>query len=134
MSPPSAAFPRARGQEGFTLIEITLVVGVLLGLIGVAWVGVGTYKEGANRAICIHQMANVQTAMRSYCNLNQLIPGQPIMDLKKQLIHESKFFASAPFCPSGGIYSFHDDEVPPIGTIYMSCSLVGHKPREFNGW
>ncbi len=131
MSPPSSCH---RHRQAFTLIEISLVLGVLLGVIGVTLVGVASYKEGANRAICIQQCANVQKAMRSYCNLNQLAPGQPVVDLKNRLIHESKFFASAPFCPSGGTYAFHKDEIPNIGTIYMRCSMVEHAPREAHGW
>jgi len=125
---------RASSRRAFTLIEVTLVVGVLLGLIGVTWVGVGSYKEGANRALCVHQVANVQKAMRSYCHLQELQSGQPIPDLKKRLIEDSKFFASAPFCPSGGVSSCHEKEVPHVGTLFMRCSIAEHAPKSVHGW
>lgn len=121
-------------SSGLTLVEVTLVVTVLLGLIGVAFAGLSAYKEGANRAICIHQVANVQKAMRSYCHFQELESGQAIPDLKKRLIEESKFFAEAPICPSGGTYVFHAGEVPHVGTLFMRCSIMDHAPKEFGSW
>jgi len=126
------ALPTTR--SAFTLVEVTLVVAVLLGLIGVTFAGMASYKEGANRAICIHQVANVQKAMRSYCHFQELESGQPVPDLKKRLIEESKFFARAPFCPSGGVYQFHEGEVPHVGTLFMRCSLPDHAPKETASW
>lgn len=128
----NASFEKQRGA--FTLLETTLVVTVLLGLVGALLVGVTSYREGVNRALCIHQVANVQKAMRSYCHTHELESGQPISDLKQRLIGESKYFAKAPYCPSGGIYSFHADNVPHIGELFMSCSIPEHAPKDTLGW
>jgi len=131
---PHSPVPRRSPRRGFTLIEVTLVTAVLLGLIGVTMVGMSSYKEGANRAICIHQIANVQKAMRSYCHFQELESGQSIPDLKKRLIEDSKFFAKAPYCPSGGAYSFHEGSVPHVGELFMRCGLPDHAPRESQSW
>jgi hypothetical protein len=124
-------FPKT---SALTLVEVTLVVTVLLGLISIAFAGMSAYKEGANRAICIHQVANVQKAMRSYCHFQELESGQAIPDLKKRLIVDSKFFARAPFCPSGGTYVFHEGAVPHVGTLFMRCSIPDHAPKGTSSW
>jgi hypothetical protein len=49
-------------QAGLTLIEVTLVIAVLLGLISVLFIGVSAYKEGSNRSKCILNISNVQKA------------------------------------------------------------------------
>lgn len=126
--------PAVSSRSGLTLVEVALVVAVLLGLVGVAFAGLSAYKEGANRAICIHQVANVQKAMRSYCHFQELESGEPVPDLKQRLVVDSKFFASAPFCPSGGLYFFHEGGVPHVGTLFMRCSIPEHAPRETASW
>lgn len=129
-----AIVARPNHWRAFTLLETTLVVAVLLGLVGILFVGVNSYKAGADRAICIQQVAKVQEAMRSYCHLNELESGQKIDDLKQRLIGESKFFAAAPYCRSGGNYSFYEGAVPPVGTLFMQCSIVDHTPKDIVGW
>lgn len=130
-------FPPSNGTHTYramTLVEVTLVLATILGLVSVTFIGAASYKNGANRALCILQVANVQKAMRSYCNLHELQSGQPITDLKHRLIVKSEFFAKAPFCPSGGTYVFHKDEVPHIGTLFMRCALTEHAPGDSQGW
>ena len=117
-----------------TLIEVTLVVATLIGLISVTFVGTVSYKEGANRALCIHQMANVQKAMRAYCNFQEIEPGQTIPDLKKRVIDDAEFFQSPPTCPSGGTYTFAKKSVPNVGTLFMRCSIPEHLPVDHYSW
>ena len=62
-------------QAGLTLIEVTLVIAVLLGLISVLFIGVSAYKEGSNRSKCILNISNVQKAVRSYQNLYEVNNG-----------------------------------------------------------
>ncbi len=117
-----------------TLIEVTLVVAVLLGLIGTGMVGVGAYKQGANRALCIQNIARAQKAMRAYCHFNELIPGQSAPGLKTKIVNEAGFFSGAPECPSGGTYHFIDGNVPEVGALFMSCSIGDHAPMRSEGW
>ena len=65
-------------QAGLTLIEITLVIAVLLGLISVLFIGVSAYREGSNRAKCILNMSNVQKAVRAYQNLYEKNEGDSL--------------------------------------------------------
>lgn len=130
---PSAR-PRLPRGRAFTLVEITLVVSILVALSSLAFVGVTSYREGANRAVCIHQVANMQKVMRAYCNLEQLAPGQEMTDLVDRLQKETQVYRELPHCPSGGEYHFHKEGVPEIGSLLMSCSLDAHQPRETVGW
>lgn len=121
-------------NRGLTLIEVTLVVATLLGLISVLFIGVGSYKEGSNRAVCVQQVASMQKAMRSYCNMHQIEPGQTVTNLKSRIIQPSGFIRQEPTCPSGGEYTFVEGEVPGMGVLYMSCSIPEHQPSNNTGW
>jgi hypothetical protein len=126
--------PTRSNTSALTLVEVTLVVTVLLGLITVTFSGISAYKEGANRALCIHHVTNAQKAMRSFCHFQELEPGQSAPDLRKAVIEDSKFFTAAPVCPSGGTYVFHEGVVPATGTLFMRCSITGHAPTATQGW
>lgn len=126
--------PRSKNCLGLTLIEVTLVIAVLLGLISVTFVGVMAYKQGANRSMCIQNVASVQKAMRSYCNFYELNPGDAIADLHGKVITQSQFFSHDPQCPAGGSYTFSDGTVPAVGALFMSCSITDHIPAATGGW
>ena len=121
-------------QAGLTLIEITLVIAVLLGLISVLFIGVSAYKEGSNRAKCILNMSNVQKAVRAYQNLYEKSEGDTLA--LTDLVGSGKLIETAPICPSQGTYSVAGN-VPPVGTVYLTCSLSAsndHVPNTVTGW
>ena len=118
----------------YTLVEVTLVTAVLLGLMGATFGGMAAYKEGANRAVCIHRVANMQKAMRAYCHFREMEPGEKVADLKDRLVGPEDFIPELPECPSGGTYLFHEETVPQIGVLFMRCSRPGHEPRDTVGW
>ena len=125
-------------QAGLTLIEITLVIAVLLGLISVLFIGVSAYKEGSNRAKCILNISNVQKAVRSYQNLYELAVTNDLANAT--IMGSGKMLETTPTCPSAGTYTFAT-KVPAIGTAYLTCSLAGtgegkaqHNPSSVSGW
>lgn len=123
-----------KGQAGMTLIEITLVIAVLLGLISVLFIGVAAYKEGSDRAKCILNISTMQKAVRSYQNLNELDEGATLTTT--DLIGAGKMFETAPVCNSGGSYT-PAGVVPTTNTPYLVCSLAGtlnHAPATTDGW
>lgn len=123
-----------RSTRGMTLVEVTLVVAVLLGMILVLFVGVSAYKQGANRAICIQNIASVQKALRSYSNLYTLAPGDTVSNLKDAIIGPDKFIEAEPNCRSGGTYTYGGDVIPVAGTAYLGCSISDHVPSSVSGW
>ena len=119
---------------GLTLIEVTLVIAVLLGLISVLFIGVGAYREGSNRAGCILNISNVQKAVRSYQNLYELSSGGTLAS--STIIGTGKMLETSPTCRSGGTYTY-GATVPAIGTAYTTCSLSAtrtHAPASVSGW
>ncbi|MDP4582735.1 MAG: hypothetical protein NWR21_01580 [Verrucomicrobiales bacterium] len=118
-------------EAGLTLIEITVVIAVLLGLIAVLFIGVQNYREATNKARCIMQISAVQKAVRSHQNLNDVATGGTLT--QTDLVGTSKLIAVAPVCPSGGTYTWLGT-VPAIGTAYLTCSSTGHAPADAAGW
>lgn len=121
-------------QAGLTLIEVTLVIAVLLGLISVLFIGVTAYKQGSNRAKCILNIATVQKAVRSYQNLYELNIGDDLA--VGTITGGGKMIETEPACPSDGEYTF-GEEVPAAGTAYLTCSLAEsdqHEPATVAGW
>lgn len=121
---------------GLTLIEITLVIAVLLGLISVLFIGVSAYKEGSNRSKCILNISNVQKAVRSYQNLYEKNEGDALA--MSTIAGTGKLLETVPTCPSSGTYD-PLGQIPQVGTAYLSCSLSAvadgdHKPTTTTGW
>lgn len=129
---------KAANTAGLTLLEMTLVVAVLLGLISVTFIGFAAYREGSNRAMCITNVASAQQAMRSFCNIYQIEPGDPRPDLRSRLVGAGRMISIEPACPSGGSYTYATDvspgTVPAIGTALLRCSITPHLPSSTDGW
>lgn len=124
-----------------TLLELTVVILVLLGLIGILFIGAQAWKRGSDRAICIMSIQAVQKGVRAYSNLYGYSPGGNAPNLQSQVIGLGKFVESMPSCPSGGVYSFGQtygaDTIPPMGELYMECSQstsLEHVPDASSDW
>ena len=121
-------------QAGLTLIEVTLVIAVLLGLISVLFIGVSAYKEGSNRSKCILNISNVQKAVRSYQNLYEKSVGATLD--KATIAGTGKLLETEPTCPSSGTYTW-STTIPAVGTAHLTCSLAStsqHAPTSTAGW
>lgn len=128
--------------RGLTLIELTLVIVILLLFLGMTWVAVAAWKGGADRSACILNIRHMQLAVRGYSNAQSLNPGDdtslqsPSVVLQDELVGAGKFLGQSPQCPAGGSYTLGGNEIPAIGTLYMSCSLgsEGHAPENYASW
>ena len=115
-------------QCGTTLIELSVVIAVLLLLVGVLFIGITAWKNGANQAACIMNLSSMQKAVRGQQNMTGLNVGDP---LPVAALTAAGFWAAEPQCPAGGIYS--DAEiVPAAGMAYATCSITGHAPSAAN--
>lgn len=121
-------------SRGFTLIEVTVVVAVLLSMITVLFLGVAAYKRGSDRALCIQNIGTVQKAIRSYSNLYAYGTGQTVTNLKDEIIGPGKFLEADPVCRSGGTYTYGGDTIPMPSVAYLSCSIGDHVPSSVSGW
>jgi prepilin-type N-terminal cleavage/methylation domain-containing protein len=112
-------------QRGTTLIELSVVIAVILLLVGVLFIGITAWRDGANKAACIVNIATIQKAMRGYQNMNNLLPTTGAVT--QTLLTSANFWASAPVCPAGGSYTW-GTVVPVQGTAFVTCSITGHAP------
>jgi len=114
-------------QRGTTLIELSVVIAVILLLVGVLFIGITAWKNGANQAACIVNLASIQKAARGYQNMNGLLVGSAETSAS---LTSAGFWWTAPTEPAGGTYTFAST-VPAVGTAYATCSLaasLGHAP------
>ncbi|SKA82343.1 hypothetical protein SAMN02745166_00896 [Prosthecobacter debontii] len=110
-------------HSGMTLIEISLVIALLLGLIAVVFLGIGSYRQGADKAKCKMQLAAVQKAVRSGANMQNLAVGDALVSTTA-VFGTGLLMENAPVCPSGGTYAWTDD-VPAVGTPFGNCDYTG---------
>ena len=124
-----------KSQAGLTLIEVTLVIAVLLGLISVLFIGVAAYKKGSDRAKCILNIATVQKAARSFQNLYDMRNGDVLA--VTDIAGAGKMIETTPACPDPtGSYTY-GASVPNPGVAFVDCSLAGadqHVPASLAGW
>lgn len=110
-----------------SLIELTVVIFMLLGLITIMFIGAQAWKRGADRGMCVMNIQIVQKAVRGYGNLYGHTPGDAVPGLKSKLFTSGSFFETAPDCRGGGVYiyggSSGENTIPPIGQVYLRCSL-----------
>ncbi len=110
-------------NNGMTLIEISLVIALILGLIAVVFLGIGNYRKGADKAKCKMQLAAVQKAVRSAANMQNLNIGAALATT--DVFGAGLLMENEPVCPSGtGVYTW-TGTVPPIGTPYGNCDFAG---------
>ena len=117
---------KQRRQRGTTLIELSVVIAVLLLLVGVLFIGITAWKNGANTAACVLNLSSIQNAVRGYSNMNGMNAGDA---LPVGVLTSAGFWSVVPTCPSGGTYT-PMTTVPSAGVPYMTCSLAssGHAP------
>lgn len=130
------AIGRRRRRAGFSLIEISIAITVILLLAGVAFMGVTAYLNVGYRTQCVLNISNVQTAIRTYSNANQYSPGATVTGLQG-LVIGSGLMVETPVCPGGGTYTYGGTTVPAVGTAYLTCSLAAsqnHVPKTTAGW
>ncbi|QJE96643.1 type II secretion system protein [Luteolibacter luteus] len=133
-----AATPmRSSKRKGFSLLELTVVIAVLLSLTTILILGARAWKNGADRTACLMNIRNVQLAVRSYQNLyGYTAGGMPYAEGGSQDIGTHLFakgyidlqtygeiHGTSP-CAGGGLYECAQPDVFPMeGRLYISCSL-----------
>jgi prepilin-type N-terminal cleavage/methylation domain-containing protein len=117
-------------QRGTTLIELSVVIAVLLLLVGVLFIGITAWKNGANTAACVVNLSSIQKAARGYANMNGIPTGSAEL---VGTLTTAGFWSTAPVCPAGGTYAFAGVNTAQ-GTAFATCSFSasGHVPSPTN--
>lgn len=90
----------------------------------VAVLGGFKWKSRSDRAACILCTRNVQTAVRSYCGMKGLNPGDALD--RRALFGPGNVLESEPVCPDGGTYTW-SPVYPAKGTPAIRCSHRKHQ-------
>src|SRR4029077_9454943 len=85
-------------QRGTTLIELSVVIAVILLLVGVLFIGIQAWRDGANKSACLVNSSTSQKPAPGYQNLNLLNPGDGCTTA--QLV-TAGYFGAMPTCPVG---------------------------------
>jgi type II secretory pathway pseudopilin PulG len=101
-------------QSGTTLVELSVVIAVILLLVSVLFIGVTAWKNSANRAACLVNLATLQKAVRGYQNSHA--DDATIKGVTMAQLLTDKYFGTAPACPAGGAYT--DDASTSGGTVF----------------
>lgn len=109
-------------RKGLTLIEVSLVIALLLGLISIVFLGIGSYRKGADKAKCKMQLSQIQKAIRAHANFNNLAVGAAFAD-SDAFGAGKPIGATAPVCPSGGTITW-SATIPAVGTPYGNCGYT----------
>jgi hypothetical protein len=138
-NPTPCSAPLRPLRAGLTITEVTVTLAVLIAVITVLFIGARAYKNGSDRAACVMNIHNVQNAVRSFSNLNGLVPGQAVarMDLRSKLVGPGLYLERDPKCPGEGAYAYLGDRIPSQGELYLSCSLAKderHQPQRMFVW
>ncbi|MBV6498041.1 MAG: hypothetical protein CJBNEKGG_00255 [Prosthecobacter sp.] len=109
-------------RKGLTLIEVSLVIALLLGLISIVFLGIGSYRKGADKAKCKMQLSQIQKTVRAHANFNNLAIGAAFAEA--DAFGTGKPIATTtPVCPSGGTITW-SATIPAIGTPYGNCAYT----------
>ena len=128
-------------QRGTTLIELSVVIAVILLLVGVLFIGVGAWRDGANRAACLVNQSSIQKAVRGYQNMQNLNVGDPMAVGLLTAVPPTggdPMFAVMPVCPIGQTPYTYGGTVPATGTEYATCAATTngapHVPTSVANW
>lgn len=115
----------------FALDENLTAALPLMAMNSTLFIGARAWKKGSDRAACILQTRNIQQAVRSYANMNNLEIGDPLP--WDEIFGEDKFIEQKPVCPMGGTFTF-SETIPEVGDLAGQCSHEDHRPENHDEW
>jgi prepilin-type N-terminal cleavage/methylation domain-containing protein len=126
-------------QRGTTLIELSVVIAVILLLVGVLFIGVTAWKNGANKAAVMVQLSSIQKAVRGWENLNPaglpaVVEGTtPLTPATASFVGATGFFATWPVDPNGVAYT-NLGVVPTAGIPYSTSTVYTPTAAQTANW
>jgi type II secretory pathway pseudopilin PulG len=108
-------------QSGTTLVELSVVIAVILLLVSVLFIGVTAWKNSANRAACLVNLATLQKAVRGYQNSHA--DDSTITGVTMAQLVTDKYFGTAPVCPlDKSAYNENANPFPGPGVAGFTCN------------
>jgi type II secretory pathway pseudopilin PulG len=113
-------------QRGTTLVELSVVIAVILLLVGVLFIGVTAWQNGANNSACLVNQASIQKSARGYANMNQIQAGAA---MSHTLLVTAGYFTALPSCPVGPTQYAYADANVAEGVEYATCQSTAPGPH-----
>ncbi len=150
---------RWKRAAGLTLIELSLIIVVLLGLIGVMLIGVNAFRKGSDRTASILIIRQAQQGMRAHCGIENY-RGTFAPDLAIHVFGENKYVSNGVDSATGepkadgelpshpvrgqffGFTAGDSNVIPALGSLYIctgGASGLANKdynpqPFRYEGW
>ncbi|MBI4326029.1 MAG: prepilin-type N-terminal cleavage/methylation domain-containing protein [Chloroflexi bacterium] len=105
-------------KQGFTLIEIMIVVGILGLIVALAIPNFLKSRTQARKQICLENLSQIESAKQIWGVENGKQEGE--IPAEADLVGPELYIKKTPECPAGGTYDFGS-----IG-VDATCSFPGH--------
>ena len=111
-------------QQGFTLVEIMIVVAIIGILAAIAIPNFVKNRNQSQTRACISNMRQIETAAENYRTEHDMTLTTTI----SELVGAANYIKTEPKCPAGGTYSITTTEVDGESVISVNCteSAKGH--------
>ena len=110
--------PLKNQRDGFTLVEILIVVAIIGILVGLALPAFIKSRTQARKQICIENLSQIESAKQLWgVEVGKKTGDVPSED---ELLGNGKYIKVRPQCPAAGVYTLNG-----IG-INATCTIEGH--------
>ena len=110
------------GKDGFTLIEIMIVVAILATLAAIAIPNFLKYRRNSQASLCVSNLAAMQTAIEQ-CRF----AGKEVSEAN--LFGSGAYIKAKPVCPSGGAYV-----LPAVESDEVTCTFSDVDTEDRMSW
>lgn len=100
-------------------------------MVALLWTQPSLYHRSSDSPACLLHQRNLQQAVRTYANMENLKPGDPL-DWSK-IIGPGLFLETKPACPVHGDYIL-SPVIPERGTLAAPCQDPDHRPAGTEDW